>query len=237
MKPATALLGLLALAIPVAVAPVLAPVQVARGQEVFYTPPPKGAPGRRVAGASRSGNSAVPATVTIELLAPDGHAGETVSPAPILYYFVSGPINLPVQLTISAPHRAAPVLESSIPVPKAPGLYALRLADFRAQLVENTVYTWSISVIADPRVRSDDIVASASILRVVPDPALESAVRAALAQRRAALFAHAGLWYDAVAAAAETKDQDGHAALDTLLEQVGLTEPARYDRQNARVTR
>jgi hypothetical protein len=236
MKPAV-LIGLLVLAVPAVVAPVGTPAQVGQRGEIFYVPPAKGAPGRRVPGASRGSNFAAASAVTIELLAPDGHAGETVSPAPILYYFVSGPIHLPVQFTISAPHRAAPVLENDIPPPRAPGIYALPLTDFRSRLEEGTVYTWSISVIADPRERSNDIVASASLLRVAPDPALESAIRAAPAQRRAALLAHAGLWYDAVAAAADIKDQDGHATLDALLDQVGLTEPLRYDRQNAPVTR
>jgi len=37
------------------------------------------------------------------------------------------------------------------------------------------------------------------------------------------LFADAGLWYDAVAAAA---DLDQHAALDALMNEVGLVEPA-----------
>jgi hypothetical protein len=34
-----------------------------------------------------------------------------------------------------------------------------------------------------------------------------------------------------VAAAAEAKDLDRHAALDALMEQVGLEEPAKSDRQ------
>jgi hypothetical protein len=50
---------------------------------------------------------------------------------------------------------------------------------------------------------------------------------------RAALYAQAGLWYDAVAAAAEGENADRHAALDALLDQVGLTEPAGYDRSLA----
>ena len=55
-------------------------------------------------------------------------------------------------------------------------------------------------------------------------------MRAAPPQRRAALFAQAGLWYDAVAAAAETKDRDHHTAFDALLVEVRFTEPARYVR-------
>jgi hypothetical protein len=147
---------------------------------------------------------------------------------------VSARIDQRTQLTISAPRRALPLLETDIPAPRGPGLYAVRLADLRVRLDENTLYTWSISVITDPRERANDIVASASLLRTVPDSGLDGVIRAAPPQRRVAVLAQAGLWYDAVAAASETKDQDRHAALDSLLDQVGLTEAARYDRQSAR---
>jgi hypothetical protein len=232
---AAVLIGLLAAA--VAAPPVPAAAQVGTAQETVYKPPLRGAPGQRVGAASRGLDTVSAPGLTIDLLAPDGHAGQTISQAPTLYYFVSARIDQRMQLTISAPRRPAPLLETDIPAPKAPGLYAVRLADMRVQLDENTLYTWSISVITDPRERANDIVASASLLRTVPDPGLDSAIRASPPPRRAALLAQAGLWYDAVSAAAETRDQDRHAALDSLLDQVGLTEAARYDRQSASVAR
>jgi len=230
VRAAAPLIALLAVAVAGADVPVSA--QISQGQETVYKPPLRGAPGQRIGAASR-GLDGASAPLTIDLLAPDGHAGQTISQAPTLYYFASARIDQRTQLTISAPRRAVPLLETDIPAPRGPGLYAVRLADMRVRLDENTLYTWSISVITDPRERANDIVASASLLRAVPDPALDGAVRAAPPQRRAALFAQAGLWYDAVAAAAETKNQDRHAALDSLLDQVGLTEAARYDRQSA----
>jgi len=90
-----------------------------------------------------------------------------------------------------------------------------------------------VSVILNPKARSRDIVASASLLRTAPGPAIEPALRTAAPIRRAALLAQAGLWYDAVAAAAETAAVDRHAALDALMTEVGLVEPARYDQQIA----
>ena len=231
MKPAAALIGFLAAAVAGALVPV--PAQIAQGQETVYKPPLRGAPGQRVGAASRGLDSVSAPGLTIDLLAPDGHAGQTINQAPTLYYFASARIDQRTQLTISAPRRVLPLVETDIPAPRGPGLYALRLADMRVRLDENTLYTWSISVITDPRERANDIVASASLLRTVPNPGLDGVIRAAPPQRRAAVLAQAGLWYDAVAAAAETKDQDRHAALDSLLDQVGLTEAARYDRQSA----
>jgi Domain of Unknown Function (DUF928) len=168
---------------------------------------------------------------TIELLAPDGNAGQTMSPTPILYFYASQPITWPTQFTISAPLRPDPVIEVNIPAPHQAGLYAIRTADYHVQLQASVLYTWSVSAILNPKAPSRDIVASASLLRTAPDPTLESALHGAPPSRRAALFAQAGFWYDAVAAAADMEAFDRHAALNALMNEVGLVEPARYDRQ------
>jgi hypothetical protein len=202
-----------------------------------YKPPPRGAPGGRVGGASRGTVKATIPLPTIELLAPDGHTGLTTSPTPTLYFFVSRPIVWPTQFTISAPGLPKPIVEVNIPAPTEAGVYALQIADYHVRLEPGVLYTWSISVILNPKARSRDIVASASLLRTAPDPALVAALGAAPASRRAALLAQAGLWYDAVAAAAETEAFDRHAALDALMNEVGLVEPARYDRQTTGGTR
>jgi hypothetical protein len=196
-----------------------------------YKPPARGAPGGRVGGASRGTVKATMPLPTIELLAPDGNAGQTTSPTPILYFYVSQPITWRIQFTISAPLRPDPVIEVNIPAPHQAGVYAIRTADYHAQLQPGVLYTWSVSVILNPKAPSRDIVASASLLRTAPDPTLESALHGVPPSRRAALFAQAGFWYDAVAAAADMEAFDRHAALDALMSEVGLVEPARYDRQ------
>jgi hypothetical protein len=165
---------------------------------------------------------------TVDIIAPDGHSGLTTSAAPTLYFYVSRRVTYPTRLTISAPGQPAPIIETNIASPQAAGIYAIRLGDYRVRLDPGVVYTWSVSVILNPSAPSRDIVASASLLRILPDPNLDAAVHATPSTRRAVLFADAGLWYDAVAAAA---DFDQHAALDALMNEVGLVEPARYDLQ------
>ena len=197
-----------------------------------YKPPLRGAPGGRVGGASRGAIKMIGALRCrrSELVAPLDHTGETASAAPTLYFFVSQPVALPTQLTISAPLRAAPILEATFPSPPARGLYALRLADYHVQLEPGIVYTWSVSAIVDTRSWSRNVVASATILRVASDPAVDAAARAAPPLQRTMLLGRTGLWYDAVAAAAEAQNLDRHATLDKLLTEVGLTEPASVDR-------
>ncbi len=171
---------------------------------------------------------------TIEPLAPDAHSGLTTSASPTLYYFVSRPVTLPLKLTISVPNQPRPLVETNLAAPGQPGIQAVRLADYRVQLQPGIAYLWSVSVVVDPRAPSNDVVASATIMRSAPDAALDNAVRAAPPARRAALYAQGGFWYDALAAAVEGQNADRHAALDALLDQVGLTEVASYDRRTVR---
>ena len=194
-----------------------------------YKPPLRGAPGGRVGGASRGAGKLAATLPSIELIAPLDHTGETVSAMPTLYFYVSQPVALPTQFTISAPLRPAPLLEATFASPPARGLYPLRLADYHVQLEPGVVYTWSVSAIVDTNRWSRNVVASATILRVPAEAAAEAAMRASGASRAAAL-AGAGLWYDAVAAAADSQNLDRHAALDRLLTEVGLTGPADADR-------
>ena len=81
------------------------------------------------------------------------------------------------------------MLEVDVPAPREAGIHSLRTADFNVRLEPGILYTWSVSVILDPKAHSRDIVASASLLRTAPDPALEAALRAAPFNGRAALLA------------------------------------------------
>ena len=83
-----------------------APEEPQQGTAVVYRPPLRGAPGGRVGGASRGAIRPPAPLPTIELLAPDDHAGQTISATPTLYYFVSRPVSWPMQLTIRAPLRS-----------------------------------------------------------------------------------------------------------------------------------
>jgi hypothetical protein len=203
---------------------------VAVAQDVTYKPPMRGAPGGRIGGASRSETS----PVAIEPLSPDSHTGLTASASPTLYYYASRAVSLPVVLSIRSPNDARPLVETSLAPPRAEGIYPINLATYRAQLQPNILYTWSVSVTVDPKMPSDDVVASATVMRVQADAAVDNAARAAPPARRPAVYAQAGLWYEAVAAAVDGESTDGHAALDALLDQVGLTGVARYDRGAAK---
>jgi hypothetical protein len=194
-----------------------------------YRPPPRGAPGGRVGGASRGTFRLAAPLPEIELLAPGDHTGLTANPAPSLYFFTSGPVPWPTRFTISAPGRPNPVLEVPIAAPAAAGIYRVDLAHYRVRLEPGVIYTWSVSAVLDPPMHARDIVASATIML---SPGNWGAVAGAQPPvRRAALWARDGVWYDAVTAAVAAENLDRHAGLDALLREVGLAQPAAFDRQ------
>ncbi len=209
--------------------------QVAPGQtqdDPGYIPPLKGAPTKTVGGASRGATRLATPLPTINLLAPPDHAGETISATPTLCYFVSRPVAFPMQLTIRAPLQPTPVLEVAIPSAPSAGIYALRLADYRARLEPGIEYTWSVSIVVEPKAWSHNVVASAVIMRSAQ--ATDANFGGPIASpHRAALLARAGLWYDAVAAAFDSRREDGDHALLRLMQQVGLAGPAGVDRAAA----
>jgi len=235
--PAVAAVVLLvaAIAVVVALAPALALAQNAGPEAAapgggqsppIYKPPLRGAPGGRVGGASRSAVRLTAPLPRVELLAPADHTGLTASATPTLYFFVSRPVAVPAQFTISAPSQPAPVLEVAIPSPPAAGFYPLRLADYRVRLQPGIAYTWSVSLVLDPNAWSRNIVASATILY---DPQAGGlGAGGAAGGAGVAALAGAGLWYDAVAAAAQGQNLDRHAALDALTREVGLDRAARF---------
>lgn len=191
-----------------------------------YKPPLRGAPGGRVGGASRSAVRVKTPLPIIELLAPADHAGISASSTPTLYFFVSRPVVWPTEFTISAPMQPAPVLEVRIPSPSAAGIYPLRLTDYRVRLQPGVAYTWSVSIVLDPRAWSRNIVASATIIH---DPGIAAGATAGPPPPdRVARLAGAGLWYDAVAAAVESENLDRHAAIAALIQQAGLTQAAAF---------
>jgi hypothetical protein len=205
----------------------------AAGGDSFYKPPGiGGVPGRRVAGAARGTQpTSLP---TLDLIAPDDRiAGETMQAAPDLYYFVSGPTSLPMRLTIAAPMQPAPVLALDLPAPAAAGIYRVSLAGRGVDLAPGVRYTWSVAITVNRDMPSDDIVASASLVRVAGDPAFDAEARRTAPAERARLYAQAGLWYNAVAAADAAKELDRHAALDRLLDDANLPAAAQFDHQTA----
>ena len=202
----------------------------------FYVPPhlptsKQGGPKGRVGGGTRS-DSNLP---ILSALAPD-HVGLTAQAQPSLFWYLSSTTTFPIEVVIMNPQQTAPLFVKRFHPPFTPGIQRVRLADDAVSLATGVPYEWFIALIPDPTQRSKDLVARGLIERTKLPEALQTRLAQAGEGEAAALYAEAGLWYDALTALAdlieatpqETQFRQQRAA---LLKQVGLPEAAAYDKQ------
>jgi hypothetical protein len=169
-------------------------------------------------------------------LAPADHIGLTAQKQPSLYWYLSAATSCRVEVTLTDEQVVEPLLDLSLNPPTNPGVQRVRLADHGVHLTPGVQYQWAVALVPDPNHRSKDIVAMGGIKRIEATEALHTKLAQANKVEVAALYAEAGLWYDAVAAISDliaTAPQD--SALRTqraaLLEQVRLSEVAERDRK------
>jgi len=234
----SAILGLLTLAVllPLAAeAQTPAPPAGAASKPPVYTPPQRGAPQRRVGGSSRGAADALP---SVMLLAPD-HVGLTVSATPSLYWYLSKPTSVRVEVTLIDDKGETPLIEYAVSNANGPAVHRVDLSARKVVLKPETEYQWSIAVVPNPNERSGDVMAGGA-LKLVAIPAAIEARRAAGASKEelARLYAAAGIWYDAIALYSELIEQRPadkalHEERAALLEQVGLRDVAAFDRRAA----
>lgn len=160
------------------------------------------------------------------MLAPD-HSGLTVREQPSLYWVISNPTSLAVELTLTDPRAAEPILETTIPGPIRAGLHRVRLEDYGVRLEPGVSYRWYVAVIPDVRRRSKDILAGGIIERVEPSADLRDRLARVRPEELASVYAEAGLWYDALAVSSDLIERSpGEEGLRrqraALLNQVGL---------------
>ncbi len=198
-----------------------------------YTPPQRGAPQRRVGGASRGITSALPRVV---LLAPD-HVGLTVSESPALYWYLSKPTTVRVEVTLIDDAVDTPLIEYAVIDAKGPAVHRVDLASRKVQLEPGVDYQWSVSVVPDPNQRSNDVMSGGALRRVAVPETIASR-RAQLTDKAALARAYAaeGIWYDAIALYSELieerpADESLREQRAALLDQVGLDDVAAFDRR------
>jgi hypothetical protein len=202
----------------------------------IYKPPVRGAPGGRVGGGTRgvagAAKTGPPQTFILSVVAPD-HTGQTVEEQPILYWYLSKPISMPIEFTLTD-DEINPIVELFLTPPHHGGMQRIKLADHGVRLELGKAYKWFVSVVADPKRRSKDILAGGAIERVVTGDTLLPKLEQASLPERPHVLAEAGLWYDAISAISEmieTNPSDHRLRQQraALLGQVGLGEIAQTD--------
>ncbi|MCP5149110.1 MAG: DUF928 domain-containing protein [Chromatiales bacterium] len=200
-----------------------------------YAPPMRGAPATRLGGGTR-GTSDAPDALAV--LAPE-HTGLTTSGQPSLVWYAGQPITVPVEITVVDPDAIDPTLAVTLSPPIEPGVHVVDLAARGVTLEPDREYQWFVAMVLDPAQRSRDVVAGAAVRRVAESPELRARLATTRGVGRAAAYATAGIWYDAVAElttmiTAAPSDPSPREARASLLEQVGLEDVARHDRTTSR---
>src|SRR5919108_4424154 len=199
------------------------PLFAADANVPVYNPPSRGAPGGRIGGGTRGGGRDV---FVLSVLAPD-HSGFTTSEQPSLYWFISGPTELPVEVTVMDPQGVQPILETRLPSPIKAGVHRVRLADYNVRLSPGAAYRWFVAVIPDADRRSKDILAGGAIERVEAPEDLKAKLAQTAKKDMPFVYAEAGIWYDALGAISDLieaapQDQELRKQRAAMLAQVGL---------------
>jgi hypothetical protein len=186
----------------------------------------------RVDGGFRGGKEGEP---VLKVLAPADHVGETVKKAPALYWYLSQTTTHPIVFTLEDTRHFKPVIQVTLKEPTRPGVQMIRLGDYDKTLEEGVQYRWHIAVVVDPDSRSKDIHAMGVIERIAYTEALFLGRACKDPRDAVCLYADAGLWYDAIMVisdliSANPRDRVLRMQRAALLDQVGLTDVAEYDR-------
>ena len=203
--------------------PVSAAETGATATAVVYKPPMRGAPASRVGGGTRGTGRD---NFMLSVLAPD-HTGLSSQAQPTLYWYASGPSTTKLEVTVIADAAERPVLTQNLKVTRG-GVQSFDLAKHGITLKPDTEYEWFVSAVPDPAQRSKDITSGGTIRRVPPDPAVQARIAAAGERLAPAIYAEAGLWYDAIDTLSRLierypNDSELQAQRAALLNQVGLS--------------
>lgn len=207
-----------------------------KNPSLVYTPRPGtiGKPVMRVSGGTR-GTDSKKGTI-LEALAPE-HTGLTLKSQPTLCWFQSNVAKTKMEITINDEKTPSPVFEQAFNSPGKEGIRCLNLADYKITLAAEVEYQWFVAIVPDPEQRAVDLVGSGLISVIRPSE--ELAKRLANTPKgleTVALYASEGLWYDTIASLtalieANPGDKKLKEQRAALLEKVGLSEAAKYDRK------
>lgn len=189
----------------------------------LYVPPMRGAPVARVGGGTRGIGDDLP---YVSVVTPE-HTGYTSSPQPVLYWYLSEPIDTRFEFALINDDEIEPIIELTSDREMQKGLNFLDLSEHGVLLKPGIVYQWSVALVGQPEKRSSDIVSSGTIELVKLTGAQQAALAQAAGDESVMIFAREGYWYDAFTGLSRLIEADpGNAGLletrSALLRQVGL---------------
>lgn len=174
-----------------------------------YTPPDRGAP-RRTRGAGSRGCSNSE-NAELQLLIPTDHTGQTLAAHPTLYWYLSEPVSVPLEITLIDPEDPTPIYSETLTTDVS-GIMQLTVPDTAPELNIDQEYTWSVSLICNPERPSTNVFVQGRIQRIAAASDLTTALESAadpLAEAQA--YAQAGIWFETLTTLTEAELTDEQA--------------------------
>lgn len=199
------------------------PVLVAR--RFRYRPPNLGAPRRREGASVRAGRTCVPDQDKAIALLPDVGRVQTVGQPTFFAYVPATPAQkAEFILRDSITNRS--VYRTPVNISSNPGIVSVTLPPERT-LELNRNYQWRLAIICNEEDRSGDVVVEGIVVRIKPSDAMLQEIQKAKPAEVPAIYAEAGVWYDAIATVAkmrrsEPNNPDVIASWTDLLTSIGL---------------
>jgi hypothetical protein len=212
--------------------PMAVPSPTRASKKLLYKPPREsGNIPARVSGGARGEG----ADTSLFALVPD-RVALTTQAQPSLFWFQSKPAKAKFELTVVEPKKPKPLLSLTAPQADKPGIHRVKLARYKIELQPDVVYEWSVAIVPDAENRSKDVIAKGVFKRIRPPADLATRLARADDLERAAIYAEAGIWYDAFEAISDAidahpDDASLRAQRASLLQQVGLSEAAALDKK------
>jgi LysM repeat protein len=188
-------------------------------------------------GAAKRGPGCSTPRKSLAALLPDTNLGLVVAEQPTFFWFmpnVETPEPAEIEFVLSATDGNGldidpPLYNTRFSSKGLSGISNLTVPADRPSLEVGRDYRWSLSIICNPEDRSQDEEVSGWIRRIAPDPALATKLEKAGPTEYPAIYAEAGLWFDALRYLAALRRQSNNDTTLTsdwssLLKAVGLVQ-------------
>lgn len=191
-----------------------------------YVPPDRGLPGRREGGGTRG--NCLTSQPTLTAFMPQTNFGRTTRAYPTLYWYIPQTTAAVAEFELLNDQEEV-IYTTQVQLTQKSGILQITLPDTdrTTALETGKTYHWYLSLACDPQDRSGDVITEGWIERTELDATLTNQLEQATEGDRAALYAEAGIWYDALDTLAELRSLHPNDPIilrswNNLLTSVGL---------------
>ena len=177
----------------------LIPFTTAEARITFKPPDGLEAPGRRVAGGSRSPQerNCSSGQNPLTAIVPNSNTGLTTQANPTLFFYVPQ-TSATLELVLRDQDKE---YKQTYKSSEKAGIVSIPFN--QASLEVGKKYRWSFSIICNPKERSKDKFVEGGIKRIKTEAQLTNKLATASPEERANLYAEAGIWQDSLASLAK----------------------------------